>query len=354
MTQNAPVSRVLALVFTDLADSTALKTERGDDVVRDLITRHRAHVLQLAEECSGRIVDWAGDGCFLTFETSSAATMFALWLQKVHADEKQLPGVRVGAHLGEISESAGPDNAPRIEGLAVDIAARISGLAKPGQILMSSAVYDSARQRLGVDSFGEPILWHAHGSYRLKGFDKALEIGEAGLEGVAPMQAPKASDKARRTRRKPGWVFGGESPSDVTARFRLYGHILLGLSVAVLYVGLQFGVLLETLGFLTSAACAGFVMVMISGRAFKRIKGDGDTTEFLNRLRRGSRRSIQLGFLLILIGALISTLANWVTLYIMAMIGIPFCAIGATQLLFVHRMKQVRIPAESAEISDGS
>ena len=42
-------SRVLTLVFTDLADSTALKTERGDQAVGELILRHRQHVAQFVE-----------------------------------------------------------------------------------------------------------------------------------------------------------------------------------------------------------------------------------------------------------------------------------------------------------------
>ena len=89
-------SRVLTLVFTDLADSTALKTQRGDTIVGDLISQHRDHVTQLAQDSNGRIIDWAGDGCFLTFETSSAAVTFALRLEQIHADHAELPGVRIG------------------------------------------------------------------------------------------------------------------------------------------------------------------------------------------------------------------------------------------------------------------
>ena len=198
MTNESEKSRVLTLVFTDLADSTALKTERGDQAVRELIRRHRELVVRLTDDCAGRIIDWAGDGCFLTFETSSAAVLFALRLQQAHAEEPDLPCVRVGLHMGEVSESPGPDDAkPRIEGLAVDLAARVSGLAKPGQVLMSAAVYDSARQRLGVDAFGQPVLWQTHGAYTLKGFDKPLEIGEAGFEGLSPLCAPEGTEKAR-------------------------------------------------------------------------------------------------------------------------------------------------------------
>ena len=55
MHNNNEQSRVLTLVFTDLADSTALKSEHGDQAVRDLILRHREHVTRLAVDCAGRV-----------------------------------------------------------------------------------------------------------------------------------------------------------------------------------------------------------------------------------------------------------------------------------------------------------
>ncbi len=193
---------MLTLVFTDLADSTALKTRHGDSAIESLLTRHRDHVTRLAAECSGRIIDWAGDGCFLTFEISSAGVIFALRLQQVHTEEPDLPGVRIGMHHGEVSETPNPAGGPpRVGGLAVDLAARISGLAKPGQVLMSSAVYNSARQRLGVEAFGQPVLWQTHGTYSLKGFDEPMDIGEAALERLAPLEAPTSGDKAKLIRR---------------------------------------------------------------------------------------------------------------------------------------------------------
>ena len=136
MTDAAGTSRILTLVFTDLADSTGLKTRHGDHAVGELITRHRAHVHRLAAESGGRIIDWAGDGCFLTFETPSAAVSFALRLQQAHRDEPELPEVRTGIHMGEVSDRPRPDGDaahPRVEGLAVDLAARISSLARPVQ-----------------------------------------------------------------------------------------------------------------------------------------------------------------------------------------------------------------------------
>jgi adenylate cyclase len=45
-----------------------------------------------------------------------------------------------------------------------------------------------------------PSVGRAHGRYSLKGFDELLEIREAGIEGVAPFEAPAASDKATPAR----------------------------------------------------------------------------------------------------------------------------------------------------------
>jgi class 3 adenylate cyclase len=110
---DAARSRILTLVFADLAGSTSLKTRRGDKAVGELIARHRVHVGRLAAEHGGRIVDWAGDGCFLTFETPSSAVSFGLGLQQLHDAESDLPAVRVGMHMGEVSEGPGADVDPK-------------------------------------------------------------------------------------------------------------------------------------------------------------------------------------------------------------------------------------------------
>ncbi len=155
-------SRVATLVFTDLVDSTRLKTQFGDRRAGELISRHQQQVQRLAAELGGREVDSAGDGFFLTFDTPSAATRFGLLLQLEHAQDRDLPEVRVGIHMGEVSERAAPPGASKptlVEGLAVDLAARIQGLALPGQVLLSAAVFTSARQRVREDSFERPLTW---------------------------------------------------------------------------------------------------------------------------------------------------------------------------------------------------
>ena len=103
--------------------------------------------------------------------------------------------VRVGIHVGEVTEKSF-SGAVRIEGLIVDLAARISGLARPGQVLISGAVQQSARQRIGENELGKPIRWESYGHYTLKGFDEPVDVREAGLDKISPLTAPAASEKA--------------------------------------------------------------------------------------------------------------------------------------------------------------
>ncbi len=202
MPSDSQSSKVLTLLFTDLAGSTSLKAERGDDAAGVLIAKHREHVKQLAQVNEGRIIDWAGDGCFLTFETPSAAVRFALKLQQVHEMESEFPKLYVGIHMGEIVERPGPageDGPPRVEGLAVDIASRIQSLAFPGQILMSGSVFNSARQHINSQEMDTPISWQAHGAYLFTDFDDSIPIGEVGIEGISPLQSPEGTKKVQRT-----------------------------------------------------------------------------------------------------------------------------------------------------------
>jgi class 3 adenylate cyclase len=345
MAESVEKSKVLTLVFTDLVDSTALKTEHGDSAVNDLLSRHRNHVAKLASDSSGQIIDWAGDGCFLTFETSSAAVMFALQLQQAHAAESDLPDVRIGIHLGEITETIGPDGAPQVKGLAVDVAARIEGLAKPGQILMSTTVYDNARQRLGVDTFGEPILWRAHGSYKLKGVDKPFEISEAGIKGVAPMSAPKAGEKAKRV--KPWSNLRDSTPREqnlpeVTRRFRLYGYVLFGLSFIILYVALQYQMVLSLLGYFLTIFFGGLAAIALSRSTYLHHRKMGSIGKLPTRYRRASLWFLRFGVGLILLGALLlAAPSGKTTFYVLSMVGIPFCAIGGVQLLFSTKISSL-------------
>jgi class 3 adenylate cyclase/formylglycine-generating enzyme required for sulfatase activity/dienelactone hydrolase len=188
-------------VFTDLVDSTALKARIGDGAAGELMTRYHRDLLGLVRKNGGREIDSAGDGFFLTFEAPSGAVAFALGLQLLHQAATDLPAVRVGIHLGEVTERSAPEGSSKpilVEGLAVDLAARIGSLSRGGQVLMSLPVFNAARQRLEPGAMPREISWLAHGPYLLKGIDEPVEIGEAGFDGLSPLEAPGDSEKGRR------------------------------------------------------------------------------------------------------------------------------------------------------------
>jgi WD40 repeat protein/serine/threonine protein kinase/class 3 adenylate cyclase len=198
---NALRSRLLTLVFTDLVDSVGLKSRLGDAEAGRLIASHLEGVRQLAQQSGGREILAAGDGCFLTFETPSEAVEFAIALQDFHRQHTSLPDVRIGIHMGEVTERLNTAGSPRpldVEGLAVDIASRIQSIAAARQILLSYPVFDNARQRLDSSRWPMPVEWRAHGRYIFQGTEMAFEVFEVGLKGIGPFTPPTGGSKAHR------------------------------------------------------------------------------------------------------------------------------------------------------------
>jgi len=199
MPTNTVSSKVLTLLFTDLEGSTSLKSEKGDWAAAELMSLHREHVNRLARETNGTIYDWAGDGCYLAFDTPSTAVLFSLQLQQFHHEQPDLPKVRIGIHMGEVTERQGLEGElPKPEGLAVDITGRVRDMALPGQVLMSAAVLNSARQQIGGEVSDRQISWSNYGEYPLKGINDPIQVGEVVLEGVSPLTPPKVSQEAER------------------------------------------------------------------------------------------------------------------------------------------------------------
>ncbi len=129
--------RVLATVlFTDIVGSTERAAELGDGGWRALLERHDALVREYVERYRGRFVKSLGDGMLATFDGPSRAVSSALAIRD--ALRTLDLDIRAGLHTGECELLADDD----IGGLAVHIGARISGLAGPGEVLVSSTVRD--------------------------------------------------------------------------------------------------------------------------------------------------------------------------------------------------------------------
>jgi class 3 adenylate cyclase/pimeloyl-ACP methyl ester carboxylesterase len=147
--------RLLATVlFTDIVGSTERAAALGDHAWRELLERHYAVVREQLERFRGRQVVTTGDGLLATFDGPARAIRCA---QAIQAGVRDLGlDVRAGLHTGEI-ELAGSD----VRGIAVHIGARISALAVPAEVLVSSTVKDLV--------VGSGIDFEDRGVHALKG-----------------------------------------------------------------------------------------------------------------------------------------------------------------------------------------
>jgi class 3 adenylate cyclase len=128
--------RILAtLFFSDIVGSTATLEAIGDHAWRQLVLTHNERVRAALDAFRGRELNTTGDGFLAMFDGAARAVRCAASLDPAIADL----GVRVraGVHTGEIELVGG-----QARGVAVHAAARVAGLAGPGDVLVSGTTRD--------------------------------------------------------------------------------------------------------------------------------------------------------------------------------------------------------------------
>ncbi len=197
------------LVVCDLADSTALFERLGDQRAAELIRRHDRLVRDLIREYGGQEIDKT-DGFLAMFERPVQAVGFALacqrTLRRFSVEEGVTLAARIGIHLGEVVlwQNSADDIAKgakpvEVEGLVKPVAARLMGLALPGQTLLSGVAYSIAHRAEGeLGAVLARVRWRSHGRYSFKGVPDPVQVFEIGEEGIAPLHAPAWSGKAHR------------------------------------------------------------------------------------------------------------------------------------------------------------
>jgi adenylate cyclase len=123
-----------AIAFLDLTGYTSLTEERGDRAAAELAGRLTEIVYELAQRHGGRPVKLLGDGVMFHFPDPPEGVRCGLELvERIPA--AGLPRARVGLHSGPVVFQNGD-----YFGRTVNIAARISDHARPGEVLVSEDV----------------------------------------------------------------------------------------------------------------------------------------------------------------------------------------------------------------------
>ena len=149
------IDRVLTTVlFTDIVDSTTRAATIGDRAWRALLEQHDTAAARAIENHRGVLVKRTGDGLLATFDGPGRGIRAAHALQ----DAVQPLGieVRAGLHTGEVERRADD-----VAGIGVHIGARVSALAGPGEVLVTSTVKDLVT--------GSDLVFDDRGARTLKG-----------------------------------------------------------------------------------------------------------------------------------------------------------------------------------------
>jgi class 3 adenylate cyclase len=153
----------VTIMFTDVEESTRLLSTRGFTASHEIMKAYETIIDEKVGQHAGRRIKGLGDGFMISFGSARHGVECALDIQQAIGDySKQNPErklrIRIGINTGEVVEEGGD-----IFGAAVNVAARVAGKAKGGEVLVSEIV----RQLVGPIA---EMKFEFRGRYKLKGF----------------------------------------------------------------------------------------------------------------------------------------------------------------------------------------
>jgi class 3 adenylate cyclase len=141
---------IRTFLFADMRGYTRFTQELGDDAASALAARFADLVRDTVPELGGELLELRGDEALCVFRSARQALSASIELQRrlrtTSVDEQAFPlGVGMGLDAGEAVPTQGG-----YRGAALNLAARLCALAKPGQILATEGVSHLARRVPGV------------------------------------------------------------------------------------------------------------------------------------------------------------------------------------------------------------
>jgi adenylate cyclase len=159
----------VAILFSDIEESTALNERVGDRAWVRLIGEHDKLVRRLVKHRSGHVVKSQGDGFMIAFARAEQAVRCGIDMQDALEKDAQrkrhnVIRVRIGVHAGR-SVRRGDD----LFGRNVAMAARVAAQAGGGEILVSDTVREALSdcEDLSFDDGRDAELKGFAGTHRL-------------------------------------------------------------------------------------------------------------------------------------------------------------------------------------------
>lgn len=199
------------VLFVDLAGYSALTEAHGDIDAADVADRLGA----LGEAACGpgvRLVKSIGDAIMIAARSPVHAIETALGLLVAAEREPLFPALRIGINEGPVVERGGD-----LFGSTVNVAARVTSFASPGQVLCTEGVAGVAGQAGGrCEPAGEVRARNIPGSIRLFSIHpQAGPIQPAPVDPVCRMGLGEGDVLVRVTLRGDSYVFCSTTCADL-------------------------------------------------------------------------------------------------------------------------------------------
>src|SRR5580704_8005386 len=143
------MNRKIAAIFAaDIAGYSKLVAEDEEETLRRLAS-YRAVFDDFITRCGGRVFNTAGDAILAEFSSAVEAVRCAIDVQEslrtlAYPASRQMT-FRIGISIGDVVERDGD-----LLGEGVNTAARLEGLAQPGGLCVSRAVYEQVSNKMSV------------------------------------------------------------------------------------------------------------------------------------------------------------------------------------------------------------
>ncbi|GAB3274280.1 adenylate/guanylate cyclase domain-containing protein [Sinomonas notoginsengisoli] len=142
---DAPLPLARAVGFADLVSYTSLSRRMNEKTLAQLVQRFENRSSEIITMGGGRLVKTIGDEVLYIAETPAAGAQISLALSKEFEDDEILPECRVAMVWGRVLSRLGD-----IYGPTVNLAARLTSIADPGQVLVDDI---TAKALSGDDRF---------------------------------------------------------------------------------------------------------------------------------------------------------------------------------------------------------
>jgi adenylate cyclase len=213
---------------------------------------------RMIEHRRGRIANTAGDGLIADFPSVVEAVRCAAEVQTEldarnrRRDPDRAMRFRIGVHVGDVMVDGGD-----LFGEGVNMAARLQGMAEPGGVLISQAVYDQVRTKLsiGYEYLGEREAKNLTGPvpvYRLilDGLP-ATEMGRRPATEARAAHAPPAGGAAPDRPEVGPAVAGSDARTRLLRHAQTLGIVWVALLAVNLFTGDRFWAVWPGIAFAT-------------------------------------------------------------------------------------------------------